>query len=135
MGQKVRPDSYRLGFVIPWRTRWFTKKSFKNQLEEDLLIRDVVKKKILTAGIVNIDIERNASDVKVIIKAARPGLVIGRGGKGIEELSKLIKAQLRKLYRKRGLTEKDLPSINLTIDELKRTEVAAANVAQNIATP
>lgn len=140
MGNKIRPDSFRLGVVLPWQARWFSKKSFRNNLEEDTLVRKVVMDKIATAGVVNINIERNVGDLKVIIKAARPGLVIGRGGKGIEELSKVLKVQLRKLYKKRGksphLDARQVdkpPTINLTIDELKRTEISAANIAQNIA--
>jgi len=89
------------------------------------LIRNIIRRKIAPAGIVNIDIERNAGDCKVIIRAARPGLVIGRGGKGIEELTKALLAGLAKIGRK--------PSLRVTVEELRRLEIAAANVAQNIA--
>ncbi|MFH1759374.1 MAG: 30S ribosomal protein S3 [Patescibacteria group bacterium] len=133
MGQKIQPNSFRLGITKLWSARWFSNGTLKNRLEEDTLIRNVIKKKIGSAGIIEIVIERNAKDVRIVIKAARPGLIIGRGGKGIEELAALIKSELTKLYRKKGIKESTLPSINLVADDLKRGEIAAANVAQNIA--
>lgn len=132
MGQKIRPDSYRLGIVQDWNAKWFAKKSFKNYLEEDVLIREIIQDKIGSAGITKIVIERNANAYKIFIKAARPGLIIGRGGKGIELLSKAIEAGLNKLLKGRG--QKDFRvSLSLNIEELKRSEISAVNVAQNIA--
>ncbi len=133
MGNKIRPDSLRLGIVGQWKARWFNKGTFKEYLEEDLLLRRIIKEKISTAGIVSIAIERHADDLKINIKAARPGLVIGRGGKGVEDLNKSLVYSLKKLYIKRGQANAKLPAINLNIEELKRSEVSAANVAQNIA--
>lgn len=130
MAQKIRPDLLRLGIVRDWQTRWFFRGSYRQKLEEDLLIRKVIFKKIALAGLISIVIERNASDVKIIIKAARPGLIIGRGGKGIEDLTKLVEAKLVELHRKRGTSR---PSIKLVVDELRRNEISAANLAQNIA--
>ncbi|HCX45227.1 TPA: 30S ribosomal protein S3 [Patescibacteria group bacterium] len=130
MARKIRPDLLRLGIVKGWSSRWFSNASFRNNLEEDELMRNIINDKIKTAGIVSIDVERNIGDVKIIIKASRPGLIIGRGGKGIEDLTKLIKSKLIKLNRRRGI---EMPSINISIEELKRSEVAAVNVAQNIA--
>lgn len=130
MAQKIRPDLLRLGIVRDWQTRWFSRGSYRQKLEEDLLIRKVIFKKIALAGVISIVIERNASDVKIIIKAARPGLIIGRGGKGIEDLTKLVEAKLVELHRKRGTSR---PSIKLVVDELRRNEISAVNLAQNIA--
>lgn len=130
MGQKIRPDLLRLGIVRDWQARWFGGRSFRNHLEEDELIRNTINKRLATAGIVSIVIERNANDVKIIVKAARPGLIIGRGGKGIEELTKVLENQLNKLHLKRGTKR---PSVKVVIDELKRSEISAMNVAQNIA--
>ena len=131
MGHKIRPDSYRLGIINDWKERWFPKGNIGDRLEEDQLIRNLINKKIAAASVVRVLIERNANDIKILVKAARPGLIIGRGGKGIEELSREIKRQLQKLYRKRG-SEK-VPGINLNVEELKRTEVSAVAVAQNVA--
>ena len=130
MGNKIRPDSYRLGIVVPWKARWFGKKSFKNELEEDWRIRQVVSSKAGQAGVVHINIERSNDGIKVSAKVARPGLMIGRGGKGIEELIKAIKKELGKMHRRTG---GETPSISLNVEELKRTEVAAAVIAQNVA--
>ncbi|MDP3880646.1 MAG: 30S ribosomal protein S3 [bacterium] len=133
MAQKIRPDSLRLGIIKDWKSRWFGRKSYKSRLEEDLLIRKLVEQKIKQAGIVSVDIERNANNAyKIIIKAARPGLIIGRGGQGIEELSKFLRGKLEGLKKSRGESK---PQINLSvnIEELKRTEIAAQNVAQQLA--
>ena len=130
MARKIRPDLLRLGIVKDWSSRWFNNASFRNNLEEDELVRNTINEKIKTAGIVSIDIERSIGDLKIIVKAARPGLIIGRGGKGIEDLTKLIKSKSAKLHRRRGT---EVPAINISIEELKRSEVAAVNVAQNIA--
>ena len=133
MGQKIRPDSLRLGIIYNWKSRWFPKKGYKSQLEEDFLIREVIEKKIAQAGIVKIEIERNANNVfKILVKAARPGLIIGRGGKGIEELNKAIESALNKLFRERGAL-KPKTALSLTIEELKRTEASAQYIAQTIA--
>lgn len=130
MGHKIRPDSLRLGIVRDWQTKWFAKKTFRTHLEEDVLIRTSLLKKLPTAGVISIHIERNAHDVRIIIKAARPGIIIGRGGKGIEELTKHVNTQLEKLHRKRGTKPS---SLKITVDELRRFDVAAAFVSQNIA--
>lgn len=132
MGQKIRPDSYRLGITTQWNSRWFAKKNFNYQLEEDELIRDVIEKNIHQAGIIKIEIEHTNDTYKVFIKAARPGLVIGRGGKGVETLSKSIEVALKKLFRKRKDLTKKI-GISLNIEELKRSEVSSVNIAQNIA--
>ena len=106
---------------------------FKNQLEEDVLIRRAVNAKIGLAGIVRIEIERAADNsYRILIKAAKPGLVIGRGGKGIEELSKAVDSQLRKLFQKRGQKAPKF-SLSLNVEELRRNEVSAQYVAQSIA--
>lgn len=133
MGQKVRPDAFRLGIINNWKSRWFPKKNYKGPLEEDMIIRRIIKKKIGDAGIVDIQIERNANNVYAIfIKAAKPGLIIGRGGQGIEELSKLIDTSLKKLFTKRGVKN---PSVNLrlNIEELKRSDISSQYIAQTIA--
>lgn len=88
MGQKVHPKGLRLGIVYDWDSRWFVRKNFAETLLEDKKIRDYIKEKLGHAGISRIEIERKAQEVTVIIHAARPGMVIGRGGTGIEALRK-----------------------------------------------
>src|SRR3989344_1718745 len=131
MGHKIRPDTYRLGINKGWSLRLFPKKNFKEILEENVLIRKIIKKKINQAGIDKIDIEKNNNTYRVFIKVARPGLVIGRGGKGIEELTTLIEKELAQISKRRNSKEKT--QININVEELKRTDVSASVIAQNIA--
>ncbi|MEK7087064.1 MAG: 30S ribosomal protein S3 [Patescibacteria group bacterium] len=131
MAQKINPTSFRLGVTIPWSSRWFFKKKFNFFIEEDLLIRKLIKEKILVAGIAAIEIERTNKIIRVSIKAARPGLIIGRGGKGIEDLKNFLLKNLKKL-RKQNNQPQDF-SLNLSIEELKRSEVSAAVLSQQIA--
>lgn len=134
MGQKIRPDSFRLGIIRNWNARWFARHGkFKEQLEEDELIRKLIRHKLSQAGIVRIEIERSVrNSFRVFIKAAKPGLIIGRGGKGIEETSKLVEQGILKLFRSRKIVNPTV-SLSLNIEELKRTEIAAGYVAQAIA--
>ena len=132
MGQKIRPDSLRLGIIRDWSSRWFTsKKNRKIWLEEDVMFRRIIKEKIGQAGIIKVDIERTSDQYRLFIKAARPGLIIGRGGKGIEELTKALEKSLIKLHER----EKDKKPVRLSVnvEELKRSEISAQNVAQTIA--
>lgn len=132
MGNKIRPDSFRLGIIGQWSARWFAEKNFGKRLEEDELIRETIEKAIHQAGIVKIEIERTNNTFRIYIKAARPGLIIGRGGQGVEALTKKIESELKKLIRKRKETTGNI-AISLNIEELKRSEMASANIAQNIA--
>lgn len=132
MGKKIRPDSLRIGIVKKWSANWLPKKlRFKDSLEEDVLIRRTIKEKINAAGIDNVLIEKTGNNYRIFIKASRPGLIIGRGGKGIEELSKLLENKLRKLRKGKGVLNPI--SLNLNIEELKRSEISANVIAQNIA--
>ena len=86
MGQKIKPTSLRIGIIKDWNAKWMPKKiNFKNLLEEDVLLREIIAEKIGQAGIDKVVIERTGDGCKIFIKAAKPGLIIGRGGKGIEE--------------------------------------------------
>jgi len=115
-----------------WPVRWFFKGSYRRFLEEDEVIRKVIKDKISAAGIVSIEIERTSNNnLKIIIKAARPGFVIGRGGKGIEELTKDIDKALRAVRVNNKTKIKTNFSIN--VEELKRTDISAVYTAQQIA--
>lgn len=131
MAQKINPITHRLGVTIPWVSRWFFKKPMKYFIEEDHAIRKDIEKKILQAGIAGITIERAGDSIRVTIQASKPGLIIGRGGKGIEDLKTGLVKSMLKLRKKNGVKEKF--SLNLNIDELKRSEISAPVVAQNIA--
>ncbi len=131
MGNKIRPDSYRLGLNKQWSLRSFAKKNFKKDLEENVVIRKIIRERINLAGIDKIDIEKNNQSFRIFIKVARPGLVIGRGGKGIEDLTRALELGLYRLFLKRG--SKDKASVSINVEELKRTDVSAAVIAQSIA--
>ena len=131
MGQKIRPNSLRLGIIQSWKSAWFPKKiKYRNSLEEDFLLRKLIKKKIGSAGIDRINIEKTGTSYRIFIKAQRPGLIIGRGGKGVEELHKLLESNLKTLRKEKGLPAGI--SLSLNIEELKRSEISASVIAQNI---
>jgi small subunit ribosomal protein S3 len=128
MGQKINPNSYRLGVVKNWPVRWFIKGAYPKFLEEDEAIRRVIKEKISLSGISSVEIERTQGNLRVFIKAARPGLIIGRGGKGMEELNMAIAAALRKLRK----SKQQIP-LSVNVEELKRSEISSVYVAQQMA--
>ncbi|HVN26101.1 MAG TPA: 30S ribosomal protein S3 [Candidatus Paceibacterota bacterium] len=128
MGQKINPNSYRLGVTKDWPVRWFLKAGYKQFLEEDEAIRATIDQKIAQAGISEVQIERTQGNLRVYIKAARPGLVIGRGGKGMEDLQKAVVTALQKVRGNRNKV-----ALSLNVEELKRSEVSARYVAQQIA--
>lgn len=134
MAHKIKPNSFRLGILKNWSSRWFSgsRKNRAQYLEEDLIIRRVINDKIASSGISYIDIERAANAYRVFIKAARPGLIIGRGGKGIEDITKAIVKEMMKVRKREGVND-PIPSINLNVIELSRGEISARVVAQNIA--
>lgn len=132
MAQKIKPNLFRLGITKPWSSQWFFKRSLRFFIEEDHLIRKVVKKKILSAGLDSVDIERVGGDViRVTIKSSRPGLIIGRGGKGIEELKNELLKSIRSLRRENKISDDFV--LNLNVEEIKRLEISASVLAQQIA--
>ena len=122
MGQKVNPHGMRVGINKDWSSKWYAdKSSFADFLVEDNQIRTFVKKKLYNAGVSNVVIERPAADrVKVIVMAARPGMVIGRSGEGIDEFKK----QLVKMTGK---------TVEVSIEEVRRTELDAQLTAESVA--
>lgn len=133
MGQKIRPDSYRIGITRGWNARWYAGKNFGARLQEDVLIRRVINERIKLSGIVRIEIERNANNAyRIFIKAAKPGIIIGRGGTGIDDLTKAISKELAALNRERGVKAPKIV-LSVNIEELKRTEVSAQFLAQSLA--
>lgn len=121
MGQKVNPHGARVGVIMDWSGRWYAeKKDFANYLESDYRLRKMLKEKHNAAGISRIDIERSAGKVGVTLFTAKPGVVIGKGGVGVEALKKEIEAFV------------GCPC-SLNIMEIKNPEVDAQLVAENIA--
>ena len=120
MGQKVNPHGLRLGIVKNWEARWFADRDFADLLLEDVKIRDYVKAKVFQAGVSGMEIERVAKRVQLTIHTAKPGMVIGRGGTGVEALRK----ELEKLTGKQ---------VHINIQEIKTPEIDAQLVAEGIA--
>ena len=121
MGQKVNPIGLRIAIDKDWRSRWFaSKKNFGGMLNEDLAIRDLVKKRLENAAVARVDIERYANRVRISIHTARPGIVIGRKGQDIER----IRMQIAKMTGK---------EIYIEIKEIRDPDCNAQLVAENIA--
>ena len=121
MGQKVNPHGFRVGIIKDWDTRWFSsKKDFADNLYEDYRLRELLKKRLYAAGISKIEIERAAQRITVNIHTAKPGMVIGKGGTGVESLRK-------ELVKFTGKT------VVVNIMEVKNPDMDAQLVAVNIA--
>lgn len=130
MGQKVNPTGIRIGSFLPWKSRWFADSgNFKNFLVEDIKIRRELTKKLKLAGVTSIEIERLPKSMVVTITVSRPGVVIGRGGTGIEDVKKFILGIMSEV---RGKRVKDL-KIDIRINEVKNPELSAYLVAERIA--
>lgn len=132
MGQKIKPTSLRIGIIKEWGSRWFPKKfRFGRMLQEDYIIRETIKSKIKQAGIDSILIEKTTNAYKITVRAARPGLIIGRGGKGVEDLTKLIEHKIKAYRLSHQIEEK--AALSLSIEEIKRYEASSNVIAQSIA--
>src|SRR5512132_2730603 len=86
MGQKVHPYGFRLGYTKPWKSRWFIERDYDKQLLEDVKLKGELKDKLKSAGVSSIEVERPGNKLRVIIKTARPGIIIGRKGAEIDKL-------------------------------------------------
>lgn len=120
MGQKVNPHGIRLGIVKNWDAKWYADKDFADNLHEDIKIRDYLKKSLMQAGVSRIETERSKNRLKITIHTAKPGMVIGRGGAGIEQIRTGLK----------GYTTK---RVDINISEVKQSDMDATLVAENIA--
>ncbi|NQV00531.1 MAG: 30S ribosomal protein S3 [Parcubacteria group bacterium] len=128
MGHKVHPYIFRLGIVTDWKSKWFSRKRYRNFLEQDVKLRDFITKKLDKAGINLIKIERSVNAINIIIETSRPGLIIGRGGSGAEELKKEIKAIIKK-----DKTETANLEVRLEIEEVGEPTARALVMAMEIA--
>lgn len=120
MGQKVNPHGLRVGVINDWDSRWYAEADFADNLVEDYNIRTYLKKKLFSAGVAKIEIERASDRLKVIIFTAKPGVVIGKGGAEIEKL----KSEIQKFTSKKLMVD---------IKEIKKPDLNAQLVAENIA--
>jgi len=120
VGQKVNPIGFRIGVIRDWDSRWFAGKNYKGLLQEDLEIRKYIQEKLEGASLSRIEVERAANNLRINIHTAKPGMVIGRGGTGVEELRKRLET----------MTDK---KVHLNIIEIKKPELDAFLVAENVA--
>src|ERR671910_119055 len=120
MGQKVHPESLRVGYIHDWKSTWFNERDFSDYLLEDIHIRDHIENKLAHAGLSTITIKKNKNEVEVNIHTARPGIVIGKSGSEVDALRK----ELHKMTGK---------AVKVNILEIKRPELDSRLVAQSIA--
>ena len=120
MGQKVNPHGMRLGIVKTWDAKWYAGKDFAANLHEDIKIRSFLKETLKVAGVSKIETERSKNRLRLTIHTAKPGMVIGRGGSGIEQL-------------KKGLKKYTDKHVDINIAEIKQADMDATLVAENIA--
>ena len=121
MGQKVNPHGLRVGVIKDWDSKWYAEDNFADYLVEDYNIRKFLKKKLYAAGVSKIEILRKAEKVEVVVYTAKPGVVIGKGGAGLDATKK----KLQKLNSKK--------EISLDVQEIKKPDADAQLVAENIA--
>jgi len=129
MAHKVHPKSFRIKGTEDWNVRGFYGRKMPHYLEEDFLIKDFLRKKLIEASVANIQIEHSANKLNVIIETARPGLIIGRGGGGIDALKREIENKIQKKLKNRiqGAPQRE---IKIEIREVKNPWISAVLVAQ-----
>ena len=120
MGQKTHPIGVRLGIIKTWDSRWYARKGYRDQLIEDITMRRALKDKLYHAGVPKIEIERAGQNIRVIIHTARPGIIIGKKGSEVEKLRKELKEMTGK-------------EVSIDIKEIRKPEVDAQLVAENVA--
>ncbi len=127
MSHKVHPRAFRLGYTANWKSLWFSsKKKYQEYLKQDYYLRKFIMAYLKQAGVKEIEIKRSVNLVNIIIYAARPGIVIGRGGAGVQEIKRKIISEIFK-GKTRGL------NIKIDIEEIKNPETHAMIVAQDVA--
>jgi small subunit ribosomal protein S3 len=120
MGQKVHPTGLRLGIIKTWDSRWFSQKNYAALLHEDIKIRNIVKERLMHAGVSKVEIERAGQKAKINIHTARPGIIIGKKGAEVDKLKKDLEVMTGK-------------QMYINIQEIRRPELDAQLVAENIA--
>lgn len=120
MGQKVHPYGFRLGITKPWKSRWYARKNYPDLIQEDRKIRKIIQSQLGAAGIADIEVERKSNQVEVTIFTAKPGMVVGRGGKNIEDL------------RQRLFNELNM-KVQMNVQEVKSIETNAQLIAESAA--
>lgn len=129
MGHKVNPKLFRLGPVYNWDSRWFDDKNYAATLLEDYKLRKSITERLKIAGVSTIEIERSINSLRITAYVSKPGIVIGRGGAGLEDLKKFLIAELLKTRK----SKKNLPKMDIRIEPIKEPSLDAYLVGRNIA--
>lgn len=134
MGQKIHPKGFRLGPLYTWDSRWFAdNKEYKHFVLEDAKIRKLLLDKLHVAGVIKIEIERSINKINIIIHVVRPGMVIGRGGHGLEELKKFIEKIIFEYRKKIGkIDKKSALKLDLRVEPVKDPYLSAYFVASGV---
>jgi len=120
MGQKVHPIGFRIGVIRDWESNWYADKEYAARLYEDHQIRTYLRKRLANAAISRVNIDRQADKLRVTLHTGKPGVIIGRGGRGVDDL----KAELEKRFNKQ---------VNLTVQEIRQPDLDGQLVAEAIA--
>ena len=120
MGQKVHPYGFRLGYTKPWKSRWFVERDYDKLLLEDVKLKDELKDKLKSAGVSSLEVERPGNKLRIIIKTARPGIIIGRKGAEIDKL-------------KQEMQKRTSREVHIDIQEVHKPELDAQLVSESIA--
>jgi small subunit ribosomal protein S3 len=127
MGQKVNPIGFRLGSFFDWKSRWYADHNYSDTLIEDYKLRKYLQKKLESAGLVSVGIERSLTLIKVTLHVSRPGVVIGKGGANLEDVKKQIEQILNM-----SKSKKDKVKIDLKVEEVTQPDLSAKLVAERI---
>jgi small subunit ribosomal protein S3 len=135
MSHRVHPKVFRIKDIDDWTSQWFNKRKYRDYLEQDYNIRDFIKEQLKQAAIDEVTIKRSANSIQIIIKAGRPGIIIGRGGTGIQDLKREL---IRKIFSAKGGSASGgkgkIKSLDIKIDveEIPKSETQAAIVARGV---
>jgi len=135
VGHKINPKGFRIGPLYGWESRWFAGSSqYKTFVVEDSIIRKFLLKKLATAGVTKVEIERSINKINIILHVVRPGMVIGRGGQGLEELKKTVQKIIdrHRVSNKKGESTKNL-KLELRVEPVKEPNLSAYFMATQIA--
>lgn len=138
MGQKIHPYGFRLGPLYTWVSRWFADDArYADLLLQDVLLRESLVKRLKPAGLAQVEIERSINKIRVILHVSRPGLVIGRGGTGLEEVKKFIEGMLWSIAKEKKLGKASFDNlktkVEVVVEPVKEPNLSAQIVATNIA--
>jgi len=126
MAHKVHPKGFRIKGINDWTSQWFTKRKYRDYLEQDFRIREFIKQQLKQAALDEVIVKRSANSIQIVIKAGRPGIIIGRGGTGIQDLKKEI---IKRVFKGKikGL------DIKIDVEEISKSEIQASAVAMGVA--